>query len=218
MVDLATQRLSKQKFSVEGLHGDLNQNQREKILDRFKGGEFRTIVATDVAARGIDVDGITLVINYDIPNDVDSFIHRVGRTGRIGRSGEAWSLVSKDDSPQLSKIIATYDLNISESEVPGLNEGVEELIKYQDDYQENSSVFGFVTLELDASTSQIGSSRKITDWFVKAIKCNELAIGDITFEDDSTRVDIHTSKIGLAIKALEKNQMNGISVKTSIVN
>ena len=218
MVDLATQRLSKQKFSVEGLHGDLNQNQREKILDRFKGGEFRTIVATDVAARGIDVDGITLVINYDIPNDVDSFIHRVGRTGRIGRSGEAWSLVSKDDSPQLSKIIATYDLNISESEVPGLNEGVEELIKYQDDYQENSSVFGFVTLELDASTSQIGSSRKITDWFVKAIKCNELAIGDITFEDDSTRVDIHTSKIGLAIKAVEKNQMNGISVKTSIVN
>ena len=218
MVDLATQRLSKQNFSVEGLHGDLNQNQREKILDRFKGGGFKTIIATDVAARGIDVDGITLVINYDIPNDVDSFIHRVGRTGRIGRSGEAWSLVSKDDSPQLSKIIATYDLNISESEVPALNDGVKEVIKYQDDYQENSSVFGFVTLELDASTSQIGSSRKITDWFVKAIKCNELAIGDITFEEDSTRVEIHTSKIGLAIKALEKNQMNGISVKTSIVN
>jgi ATP-dependent RNA helicase DeaD len=218
MVDLATQRLRKHKFSVEGLHGDLNQNQREKILDRFKNGEFKTIIATDVAARGIDVDGITLVINYDIPNDIDSFIHRVGRTGRIGRSGEAWSLVSKDDSPQLSKIIATYNLEILESDVPELNDGTSELVKYQDDYQENSSVFGFVTLELDASASQIGSSRKITDWFVNAIKCDELAIGEITFQDSSTKVEIHTSKIGLAIKALEKNQMNGISLKPSIIN
>ena len=218
MVDLATQRLRKNKFSVEGLHGDLNQNQREKILDRFKSGEFKTIIATDVAARGIDVDGITMVINYDIPNDVDSFIHRVGRTGRIGRSGEAWSLVSKDDSPQLSKIIATYNLDVSESDVPELNDGIDEIIKHQDDYQENSSVFGFVTLKLDAPSSQIGSSRNISDWFVKAIKCDELAIGEITFEDTSTNVQIHTSKIGLAIKALEKNQMNGISVKPSIVN
>jgi len=99
-----------------------------------------------------------------------------------------------------------------------LNDGVNELVKQQDDYQENSSVFGFVTLELDAPTSQIGSSRKITEWFVKSIKCDELAIGEITFEEASTKVKIHTSKIGLAIKALEKNQMNGISVKSSIVN
>ena len=105
MVDLAVQRLSKHGFSVEGLHGDLNQNQREKILGRFKNAEVKTIVATDVAARGIDVDGITLVINYDLPVDLDSFVHRVGRTGRIGRKGEAWSLVSRDDAPQLSKIM-----------------------------------------------------------------------------------------------------------------
>ncbi len=218
MVDLATQRLRKHKFSVEGLHGDLSQNQREKILDRYKKGEFSTIIATDVAARGIDVDGITLVINYDIPNDIDSFVHRVGRTGRIGRSGEAWSLVSKDDSPQLSKIIATYNLTIVESELPELPDEIDQdVVKRQEDYQESSNVFGFVTIELDATSKQIGSSRQITNWFVDAIKCDELAIGDITFSQDKTHVGVHTSKIGLAIKALEKHDFNGINVEARIL-
>jgi len=218
MVDLATQRLKKKNFMVEGLHGDLNQNQRERVLQRYKSGEISTIIATDVAARGIDVDGITLVINYDIPNDIDSFIHRVGRTGRIGRSGEAWSLVSKDDSAQLSKIIATYNLDIKDSTIPELGEGQDEVINRQEDFQETSNVFGFVTLQLDASSKVIGSSREILNWFVSKIKCDELAIGDISFDDNSTKVEIHSSKIGLAIKALEKHEINGVMVNSSIVN
>ena len=96
MVDLSVQKLSKAGIQVNGLHGDLSQNQRERILNSFKSGDTKTIIATDVAARGIDVDGITLVVNYDIPDDMDSFIHRIGRTGRIGREGQAWSLVSKE--------------------------------------------------------------------------------------------------------------------------
>ncbi len=218
MVDLATQRLKKKNFMVEGLHGDLNQNQRERVLQRYKSGEISIIIATDVAARGIDVDGITLVINYDIPNDIDSFIHRVGRTGRIGRSGEAWSLVSKDDSAQLSKIIATYNLDIKDSTIPELGEGQDEVINRQEDFQETSNVFGFVTLQLDASSKVIGSSREILNWFVSKIKCDELAIGDISFDDNSTKVEIHSSKIGLAIKALEKHEINGVMVNSSIVN
>ena len=87
MVDLAVERLKKHRFDVAGLHGDLSQNQRERILSSFKEGEVKTIIATDVAARGIDVDGITLVINYDIPSDLDSFIHRIGRTGRDWPNG-----------------------------------------------------------------------------------------------------------------------------------
>ena len=130
MVDLAVERLKKHRFDVAGLHGDLSQNQRERILNQFKEGEFKTIVATDVAARGIDVDGITLVVNYDIPNDMDSFIHRIGRTGRIGRSGQAWSLVSRDDEPQLSKIMATYGLDIVPSDAPELPEGVDPVILF----------------------------------------------------------------------------------------
>ena len=77
MVDLSVQKLTKAGTQVSGLHGDLSQNQRERILDSFKSGDTKTIIATDVAARGIDVDGITLVVNYDVPDDMDSFIHRI---------------------------------------------------------------------------------------------------------------------------------------------
>ena len=81
MVDLSVQKLSKAGIDVSGLHGDLSQNQRERILQSLKDGDTKIIIATDVAARGIDVDGITHVINYDVPDDMDSFIHRIGRTG-----------------------------------------------------------------------------------------------------------------------------------------
>ena len=213
MVDLAVQRLNKHRFVVEGLHGDLSQNQREKILGRFKDGEVKTIVATDVAARGIDVDGITLVINYDLPIDTDSFVHRVGRTGRIGRKGEAWSLVSRDDAPQLSKIMATYGLDIIVSEVPELPEGVDrDPVKRQDDFGETADVFGFVTLELNISAQQAGSSRSVANWFQRSLRCDEMAIGDVHFDGDSTFISIHTSKVGLALKALEKHEMAGQNV------
>ncbi len=218
MVDLAVQRLSKHGFDVAGLHGDLNQNQREKVLGKFKEGQYNTIIATDVASRGIDVDGITMVINYDIPNDTDSFIHRIGRTGRIGRKGEAWSLVSRDDSAQLNKIIATYGLNIIESEAPELPEGMDrDPVKKQDDYGETANVFGFVTLSLDIPQSVAGSSRTISNWFIKALNCKELEIGDVSFEQQKTLISIHTSKVGLAIKALEKREMAGQIVSASIV-
>lgn len=218
MVDLAVQRLSKHGFDVAGLHGDLNQNQREKVLGKFKEGQFNTIIATDVASRGIDVDGITMVINYDIPNDTDSFIHRIGRTGRIGRKGEAWSLVSRDDSAQLNKIIATYGLNIIESEAPELPEGMgRDPVKKQDDYGETANVFGFVTLSLDIPQSAAGSSRTVSNWFIKALNCKELEIGDVSFEQQKTLISIHTSKVGLAIKALEKREMAGQIVSASIV-
>ena len=98
MVDLLVQRLKKHGFEADGLHGDHSQNQRERILDSFRNAKLKIIVATDVAARGIDVDTVTRVINYDVPDDVDSYIHRIGRTGRIGRDGEAWTLVSRDDA------------------------------------------------------------------------------------------------------------------------
>ena len=70
------------------------QNKRERIINDFREGKTKIVIATDVAARGLDVDGVTLVINYDIPDDSESYVHRIGRTGRMGRKGTAWSLVS----------------------------------------------------------------------------------------------------------------------------
>ena len=218
MVDLAVERLKKHRFDVAGLHGDLSQNQRERILNQFKEGEFKTIVATDVAARGIDVDGITLVVNYDIPNDMDSFIHRIGRTGRIGRSGQAWSLVSRDDEPQLSKIMATYGLDIVPSDAPELPEGVDrDPVRRQDDFTETADVFGFVTVRLSLHPDHAGSSRSVAAWFVDLLRCDELAVGEVRFDDEATYVSLHSSKIATAMRAVEKRDYNGQSLSAVIV-
>lgn len=218
MVDLAVERLSKHRFEVAGLHGDLNQNQREKILTRFREGEVKTIIATDVAARGIDVDAISLVVNYDLPNDMDSFVHRIGRTGRIGRSGEAWSLVSRDDAPQLSRIMATYGLDILPCEAPELPEGIErDPVRRQDDYGESADVFGYVTVKLDLTPEAAGSAHQVSSWFVKQLKCDELAVGEVRFSDEHTFVSLHTSKIGLAMKAMQKRPYGSDTLVASIV-
>ena len=218
MVDLAVQRLQKHKFDVAGLHGDLKQNQRERILDRFREGEVRIVAATDVAARGIDIDGITLVVNYDVPSDIDSFIHRIGRTGRIGRHGEAWSLVSKDDAPQMGKIIATYNLDVRETDAPDLPDGVErDPVRKQDDFGENADVYGFVSIRLGAGTEQLGSPLQIASWFEQHLRCDALAIGDVRFEGDSTVVAIHSSKLGLAMKAIQMHPFGSLKVDAQVL-
>ena len=104
MVDLSVQKLSKAGIQVKGLHGDLSQNQRERILDSFKGGDTKTIIATDVAARGIDVPHIEHVINYDLPQMAEDFIHRIGRTARAGSKGIALSFVTKGDFAKWKEI------------------------------------------------------------------------------------------------------------------
>ena len=218
MVDLAVQRLQKHRFDAVGLHGDLKQNQRERVLDGFREGKSRIVVATDVAARGIDVDGITLVINYDVPSDIDSFIHRIGRTGRIGRHGEAWSLVSKDDAPQMGKIIATYNLSIQESDAPDLPEGIDrEPVRKQDDFGENADVYGFVSIRLNAGRQELGSPLQIATWFEGHMRCDSLAIGDVHYEENSTIVSIHSSKLGLAMKAIQMHPFGTQNIDAEVL-
>ncbi len=99
-----TQELKNKGFNVVSLHGDMTQRQRETSLKLFKEGKVKIIVATDVASRGLDIKGVSLVINYQIPEDPEVYIHRIGRTGRIGTYGKAYSLVTPDDSRALWRI------------------------------------------------------------------------------------------------------------------
>lgn len=87
--DQLTDKLQARGYAAEAMHGDMNQNQRESVIKRMKNGKIEIVVATDVAARGLDVEHITTVINYDMPSDTESYVHRIGRTGRAGREGKA---------------------------------------------------------------------------------------------------------------------------------
>ncbi|MBX3065298.1 MAG: DEAD/DEAH box helicase [Anaerolineae bacterium] len=93
-VDSLGERLTARAYAAETLHGDLNQTQRDRVMDRFRGGQVELLVATDVAARGLDVEHVSHVINYDIPLDPQSYVHRIGRTGRAGRTGIAITLLT----------------------------------------------------------------------------------------------------------------------------
>ena len=99
-------------FSCDELHGDLSQAKRERVMKRFRDAEIQLLVATDVASRGLDVEGITHVFNYDIPEDAESYVHRIGRTGRAGMTGLAVTLFSSDDRPALEGIEKELSITI----------------------------------------------------------------------------------------------------------
>nr|WP_284290117.1 DEAD/DEAH box helicase [Angustibacter aerolatus] len=106
--------LTERGFAAAAIHGDLGQGAREQALRAFRGGKVDVLVATDVAARGIDVEGITHVVNYQCPEDEKTYLHRIGRTGRAGRTGVAVTFVDWDDMPKWGMIDRTLDLGIPE--------------------------------------------------------------------------------------------------------
>ncbi|MEA2218631.1 MAG: ATP-dependent helicase RhlE, partial [Solirubrobacteraceae bacterium] len=109
--DRLVKRLRDHNVTALAMHGDKTQSQREKALARFERGEVDTLVATDVAARGIDVRDVTHVINYDMPEDRDGYVHRTGRTGRAGRSGISVTFVLGDQARDMSKIATDLGLH-----------------------------------------------------------------------------------------------------------
>ncbi|MBX3276247.1 MAG: DEAD/DEAH box helicase [Sandaracinaceae bacterium] len=114
----AADDLAARGVPVDALHGDLNQAARERVLSRFRSGRLRVVVATDVAARGIDVEHVTHVINYDLPTDAEGYVHRIGRTGRAGRAGVAISLVTPAEVRRVRALERTLDTVIAKVEVP----------------------------------------------------------------------------------------------------
>jgi len=113
------EQLAKRGITAEAIHSGRSQANREQVLADFKTGELQFLVATGVAARGIDVEGLEVVVNYDLPHPADDYIHRIGRTGRAGKTGEAISLVSKDDFKNLCAIESRLGHIIQRKEFEG---------------------------------------------------------------------------------------------------
>lgn len=118
--DELSDELNDKGFFAGAMHGDMNQRQRNQRIRQMTKGTMRILVATDVAARGIDISSITHVINYDLPMSPEDYVHRIGRTGRAGRKGTAWTLVSKRDSNLLKRIEQFTGQSINIVEIPGL--------------------------------------------------------------------------------------------------
>ncbi|MBQ8232416.1 MAG: DEAD/DEAH box helicase [Lachnospiraceae bacterium] len=118
-VDELTECLKQHDFQAEGLHGDMAQAQRDVAMGRFRNGSTNILIATDVAARGIDVDDVEAVINYDIPQDIEYYVHRIGRTGRAGRKGRSFTFASGREIFRIREIERVCHTTIEEKRLPG---------------------------------------------------------------------------------------------------
>ncbi|MDR1168963.1 MAG: DEAD/DEAH box helicase [Heliobacteriaceae bacterium] len=121
-VDRVLENLKGRGFRVDAIHGDMNQSQREKVMMGFQKGIVKILVATDVAGRGIDVKNLDAVFNYDLPRDDEDYIHRIGRTGRAGNSGLAFSFISRGQINALKRIERANGFKITKKECPSIEE------------------------------------------------------------------------------------------------
>ncbi|EPR37214.1 DEAD/DEAH box helicase domain protein [Desulfovibrio sp. X2] len=121
-VDQIVETLQARGYLADGLHGDMSQSQRDRVMGKFRGGTVEILVATDVAARGIDVEDIEAVFNYDVPSDVEYYVHRIGRTGRAGRKGRAFSFAWGKEFYKLRDIQRYTKAKIVQQRVPSLGD------------------------------------------------------------------------------------------------
>jgi ATP-dependent RNA helicase DeaD len=122
MVDELDSHLHARGYATDRLHGDLSQMQRDRVMDKFRRRGFEFLIATDVAARGLDVDDLEVVFNFDLPNDAEDYTHRIGRTGRAGRKGRAITFVSGQEIYKLQSMVRWAKLDIRRERIPSLDE------------------------------------------------------------------------------------------------
>jgi len=113
-VDELTDKMRAREFTVSSTHGDVGQKERDVILTEFRTGSSRVLITTDLLARGIDVQQVSLVINYDLPRNLENYIHRIGRSGRFGRKGVAINFVTNEDVRVLRELEQFYNTQIDE--------------------------------------------------------------------------------------------------------
>src|SRR5580698_5951102 len=122
MVDDLVDHLNAQGYSADRLHGDMSQGMRDRVMQKFRRSGLEFLVATDVAARGIDVDDVQVVFNYDLPYDGEDYVHRIGRTGRKGRTGRAISFASGRELFQIRNIERYTNMRIQRGQPPTAGE------------------------------------------------------------------------------------------------
>ena len=167
-VDFVFRSLKRQGFKVDSIHGDMTQKTRDTVMNKFRNGNIQILIATDIAARGIDVNEVEVVVNYDIPQNPEDYVHRIGRTARAGNSGYAFNIVANYESRDLVKIRKAYNFTIRKKNIPTFEEiesiknkkimdEVKKLIENNQlgDYVKVVSSYNFDSIELAAALLKI---------------------------------------------------------------
>lgn len=218
MVERLTKEMSRLGIQVEMLHGGMEQKDRTRVMSDFKRGYFRHLVATDVAARGIDVADIALVVNYDLPDKTETYVHRIGRTARFENKGKALSLVGRNDEVQLENLLSLQDRLVEE--IPRPSRSTVE--KYRMDFDrkqgERPTIRKEKGLDFKEDIMKIhinaGKKTKMRPGDVVGAICNIEGvtaddIGVINLMDVSTFVEILNGKGAKVLSALQKMPIKG---------
>ncbi|MDW5562708.1 MAG: DEAD/DEAH box helicase [Methanomassiliicoccus sp.] len=207
MVDIIEKRLTSYGYPAAAIHGDLTQARREKVLSDFRNGKIKVLIATDVAARGLDIEGVNYVINYDIPESPDTYVHRIGRTGRAGKEGKAITFVSSDEMHLLEAIQNFTEVKLKQVEVP-LVKG-QETVREVLDFDELSDIFGMVRFELSVGSADGVNKVEMADFVARTARVNEIVIGQIDIHPSTTVIEIHKD-VGLKVlRALRQSSFKG---------
>ncbi|WP_077920346.1 DEAD/DEAH box helicase [Spirosoma sp. 209] len=195
-VDEIVEDLQIRGYQAEGLHGDLRQAQRNNVMGKFRSGTTSILVATDVAARGIDVDDVDAVINFDIPLDEEYYVHRIGRTGRAGKSGRAFSMVGRDEKYRFREIQNYTKVRVEKGVIPSFEDivGIRKA-RFIEQIQQTIQDSKDLNLYEDTLT-QLHHAGFSTEQIVAALvkrsmglEKNEFADQNLALEDDRRRED-----------------------------
>ncbi|MEH7351341.1 DEAD/DEAH box helicase [Gottfriedia acidiceleris] len=223
-VDSVYSELEKANYSCERLHGGLEQEDRFAVMDGFKIGNFRYLVATDVAARGIDIDNVTLVINYDVPMEKESYVHRTGRTGRAGNKGKAITFSTQFEGKFVKAIENYIGFEIPTIEAPSHQEVVSGKAIFEEKLNSRRVVRNNKTARINQDIMKLhfsgGKKKKIraVDFVGTIAKIPGVTVDDIgiiSIHDSMSYVDILNGKGSLVLQAMENATIKGKKLKVS---
>ncbi len=221
-VDVVTSKLDALHYTCDQIHGGMTQDDRFAVMDEFRRGEFRYLVATDVAARGIDIEKITHVMNYDLPLEVESYVHRVGRTGRAGKKGKAISFVTPREAHALRDIEAYIGFTIPENEHPTkekVTESMEAFMKKLESVPElktDKSVLvneGIMKLYFNGGKKKKLRAFDFVGTLTSIPGVTGEDIGIIKIQDRETYIDILNGKGDLVLAEMKEKTVKGKKLK-----
>ncbi len=222
-VDDVHEALRKRGYPCMKLHGGMEQRDRQQVIEDFKKGYFRYLVATDVAARGLDVDHVSHVVNYDVPEDKENYVHRIGRTGRAGRTGKAITFVSPKEQYYLKGIQNYIGAGMQKEKAPEaiteqVKEAFQQKIKTRIQVEEKAMHQDIMKLHINAGKKTKMRPVDIVGTLCSLDNMSADDIGIINVLDVSTFVEILNNKGPMVLKALQNKPIKGRLRRVSVAD